>query len=509
MKGTPKTAALTPSRLLVGVLLVAAALRLWQLGPATEFLGDQGSAGVVIYEAWQSRTIPLLGPTVSLGIRPGPLYYYLLAPWLILGGFNPIAAAAFFAVLGVVTTWLVFRVGKRLFSVPVGLAIGALYAVSPAVVEQSRMMWNPTAIPFFAVLLVWLLLRLRDTQRLRYALAAGAAAGCLVQLHYTTLIFTGFLFLVQALLWLPRAKKIPIGRILSGWVMWIGGFVLALSPFLLHEFTHNAPNIRELLLMLLGEGPAVSESLASHPTVAYGFGLELIRNIVPFTGRIPLWIAQFVLLAVAVIRGRKWGKVYAVAFIAGILVMSRYKGPMFGHYFYFLLPLPFILFGYVLQELKQRVGAVWLVLLLGLLGWVAAGNFRLRNYPFDVARTSEAVTRMREAAGSRRFSFTLTKSRSFSDFHYRYYFRLAGTDPVSITDSSYPVLFLVCEQLSCPGHEELERMRELPVMCFDHHCSGFYPHVFFDDWEYTAALPIRDGVIYQYVRRNRELPGDR
>lgn len=501
MTGTQIINGIKRNRILLTILSIAAFLRLWHIGRAMEFLGDQGSAAVVIMDAWQQKILPLVGPTVSLGIRPGPLYYYLIAPWLILSGFNPVSVSVFFAAVGVLTVWLLYLVSKRLCGRDVGLIVAGLYAISPAVVTASRMMWNPTAIPFFVVLMIFTVLKQRDTQQYRYAVLTGLMAGCLVQLHYTTLIVSGCLLAVQVFLWKRIHKHIRVKHIVFGIGLWGFGFLLSLFPFLYSEWINNFPNIRELLLMLLGEGSPVSDSLRSEPAVAYGFSLELFRNVIPFMWNIPVWLLQVVFLAIAVMRGSRWGKIFACVYIVGILVMSRYSGPMFSHYFYFLLPIPFIITGFVFSEVGSRSGktVLWSAGVL-LLVWVGIGNLRPHQYPDDIARTSESTQRMITAAANKPFSFTLTRSRSFSDFHYRFYFQLFKVSPFHIADTSYPILFLVCEQLPCPTHEELERPRILNTMCSDHHCSGRYPEIFFDDWEYTSTLNGPMYTIYQYQR---------
>lgn len=488
--------------ILLSVLVLAAVLRLGQIDRATEFLGDQGSAAVVILESWKARQLPLYGPMVSLGIRPGPLYYYLIAPWLIATGFNPVAVSVFFAIAGVLAVWMMYIIGRRLFDKDIGLIIAALYAVSPAIVHSSRMMWNPTAIPVFVLLMLYFTLKLRDLQQYRYAALTGAMAGCLLQLHYTTLIISLCVFGVQIFIWKERKKTTRIRRVLSGVVLWSLGFLLSLFPFLYAEYTNNFPNIRELLLMALGEGSPVSDALRSEPAVAYGYSLEMFRNIVPLSRNVLLWGIQILLLGVAVLFGKRPGRMLAVMYIVGILVMSRYSGPMFNHYFYFIVPLPFLLVGFLFVLIKRHVGVtaalaagiVWCV-------WVGFGTIAPRQYPGDVQRIRDAVQRMIQAANGMPFSFTLTRSRSFSDFHYRFYFQLNAINPAPVLDRSYPILFLVCEQLPCPAHEELERPRELDTMCSDHHCSGQYPKIFFDDWEYANTINGATYTIYQYQRR--------
>src|SRR3989344_7764779 len=100
---------------LILVLLTAAFLRLYRIAELTEFLGDQGRTGIHIYEAWQKKELPLVGPTVLSGQHLGPAFYYLIAPSFILTNFNPLAPAVFTAFLGVGAVALLWFLSKKLF----------------------------------------------------------------------------------------------------------------------------------------------------------------------------------------------------------------------------------------------------------------------------------------------------------------------------------------------------------------------------------------------------------
>ena len=134
------------------LVFISTFLRLYRISQLTEFLGDQGRTGMVIYEAWMTKTIPLAGPTVLSGQHLGPFFYYLMAPSFILSGFNPLGPSMFTAILGVVTVVLLFYISNKLFGFWIGFFIALLYAVSPSIITQDRIIWEPNAIPFFTLL---------------------------------------------------------------------------------------------------------------------------------------------------------------------------------------------------------------------------------------------------------------------------------------------------------------------------------------------------------------------
>src|SRR3989344_8740174 len=83
-------------------LLLAAAffVRVYRLDALLGFYYDQGRDALVIWRLWHEGKFFLIGPITGLaGIFLGPLYYYLIAPFYLIGGGNPVAPAIFLAFL--------------------------------------------------------------------------------------------------------------------------------------------------------------------------------------------------------------------------------------------------------------------------------------------------------------------------------------------------------------------------------------------------------------------------
>src|SRR3989344_2040617 len=135
------------------ILVVAAFLRLYKIDQYLTFLGDEGRDVLIVKALLERGDVILIGPPTSIGnMYLGPLYYYLMALPLFVTGFNPVGPAIMVAVLGILTVWLVYFVGKQFFKTNVGLIAASLYAVSPVNIFYSRSSWNPNPMPFFALL---------------------------------------------------------------------------------------------------------------------------------------------------------------------------------------------------------------------------------------------------------------------------------------------------------------------------------------------------------------------
>src|SRR6266568_1185891 len=105
-----------PVILLLLILLLAAFLRLYKIADYMTFLGDEGRDVLVVYNILHGH-LTLLGPTSSVGgFFLGPIYYYFMAPFLLLFNYNPVGPSVMIGLLGVITVWLVYYISKEFFN---------------------------------------------------------------------------------------------------------------------------------------------------------------------------------------------------------------------------------------------------------------------------------------------------------------------------------------------------------------------------------------------------------
>lgn len=142
--------------LLILILILSLFLRFYKLQELMIFIGDQGWFYLFARDMLLTGTVPLVGiPSSHPWIHQGPLWTYMLAFSLWIGKFNPASGAYMVSLLGIVTVFLVYKVGSLLFGKGVGIISAALYASSPLVVVSSRMAYHTSPIPFFTLLFVW------------------------------------------------------------------------------------------------------------------------------------------------------------------------------------------------------------------------------------------------------------------------------------------------------------------------------------------------------------------
>jgi len=83
----------------------------------------------------------------------------MLSVALLLSRFNPVSGGYLTVIFGVMTTYLMFMLGKEMFSQRAGLIAALLYASSPLIVTFDRMPFDPSPIPFFTVLYLFSLVK--------------------------------------------------------------------------------------------------------------------------------------------------------------------------------------------------------------------------------------------------------------------------------------------------------------------------------------------------------------
>lgn len=139
---------------LILFLCVALFLRTYRIYETMPFIGDQAWFYLSARDMLLTGKIPLVGPETSHPwIHHGPLWTYVLAFLLFIFKFDPVLPVFYIIVLGVITVWLIYKLGSQVFSKEIGIAAAALYATSPLIVINSRIPYHTSPIPFFSILL--------------------------------------------------------------------------------------------------------------------------------------------------------------------------------------------------------------------------------------------------------------------------------------------------------------------------------------------------------------------
>ena len=225
------------------ILLSAFFVRVYRADQLIGFYYDQGRDALVIWRLINEGKPFLIGPVTGLsGIFLGPLYYYIIAPFYLLGGGNPVVPAVFLAFLTTLALVIVYYLGWKFHSRATGLIAVTIGAFSYYIVLAGRWLSNPTSILLTSVILLWMMWRVLDGNKKDFRDKKGFViewiiiallVGISLQFEAASAIFY-IPMIVVFLLW--QRRKIPnIKTIIFSSAVFLFTFI----PQIAFNFRHN------------------------------------------------------------------------------------------------------------------------------------------------------------------------------------------------------------------------------------------------------------------------------
>jgi len=455
-----------PVILLVLILAVAAFFRFYRIREYMTYLGDEGRDVLVVKRMLVDHKFTLLGPITSVGsMYMGPVYYYLMAPFLWAWHFDPVGPAVMVVLFSLATIYLIYRLGARFFHPRVGLIASFLYAISRLPIIHGRSSWNPNVVPFFAVLIIYSLMKIIIEKKYRWFGILGLALGILIQLHYVTMMFFP---IIIACLFLIRFKA-PIKYYCLGLITFLAGY----SPFLIFELRHQFVNTQAVLRFLVQQkGESSSTLLSVWQTITDVFVRLFWRLLVVENAELTKLFIAMLMVGIGLYwyrQRKKRNNLSAIKIIilwltVGILSFGLYRGITYDYYFGSLFAVPFILAGLFLYFIwnMDKFGKICAVIIFLSLVFFNLKNSPLRIPPNNLLRNTEEISRfVFEKTGGQPYNFALIAGKN-SDHAYRYFLEVWGNPPITIENPvSDPQrstvtnqLLVVCEEKICQplGH---------------------------------------------------------
>ncbi|KKR58750.1 MAG: hypothetical protein UU05_C0002G0008 [Candidatus Curtissbacteria bacterium GW2011_GWA1_40_47] len=445
----PKPIQLT---LLILLILVATFFRFWQIGDYVVFLGDEGRDMIVMREIFTQGHLPFLGPTASVGgFYLGPIYYWMAAPFLWAWRFDPVGPSYMIAIFGVLTVLLLYKFLKETAGFWPAILASSLYAIAPLVVRYSRSSWNPNPLPFFSLLMIYLIYLGVTRKKILYFLAAGASFGIAIQLHYLATILIAIFGLI--VITSSNFKRWPVI-----FLIYLLGSIITFSPFLIFEIRHGFPNFKTILEFVT-RGSTVGYQTKSYSWLISNGGNIFLEWITGLKGtiitRLAFWILTFSGLFGLVKHWKNYEKrlIFSIAviwFLGGLAGLRFYKGQVHDYYFGFLFPAPFLLAGLVFStfwyNLFYRLSVV-IVTILALIYFSVNGFYK--TPPNRLINQTETVADfIIQKSNEEQFNFALISEHN-SDHAYRYFLEFKGYRPVDLETMITNQLLVVCESQQC------------------------------------------------------------
>ncbi len=491
--------------ILVVITILGSFLRLYNLSETVMFLGDQGRDAIVVSRIFTDADPVFIGPVMSVGnLYIGPLYYYFMMPFLWMSYPSPMGPVYAVAIVGSILIPLMYALGSQMIGKRAAILAVFFLAFSASAIELSRFSWNPNLMPFFGF--VWFYCLYRATLGHRwYWVGVATSLAILLQLHYITFLAVG----ASGLVWLWRMvvykKQGKWKELLAPTLLGVGIVLLFQLPLFLFDTRHDWLNARQFVKLLQGEDAFTSDrsgmdrvlQIISQSRERFS---QLIMGIT-----FQLKSAQATLLAYGILGGvayfwsreqRKTVRLAVQLALLSILVslagLSLYKNQVYLHYLSFLLPIVFLLFGYLLDRLLQI--NKYLVVLVGVV-LVAFAWQNLQDLSFKgggpklsmLAATAQAI-HSHVDPGQPYSILLISQSKDLYGMNYRYFLTTNSTkkplDPEKFGTAKK--LFVVWED------KEVAEPLQLPL----------YELMVFDVATPSAVFDIPDGPTVLELRKD-------
>ena len=424
-----------------------------------EFLGDQGRDVTIIRDLFLHKNLFFIGPQTSIGnMYLGPWFYYLIAPSLLLANFNPIGPAIFIALVNIATIYLIYFVGQKWFSKPIGLTAAFLFAISPVVIKYSNFIWNPNVMPFFALLFVYFFFEGIFKKNYRYFIYASLSFVMVLNSHYLglALLPLPLLYWLINLIKFIKTKSKQLRPFLYNTFLAFMVFIASLIPQILFDIKHSGQNIKALLNFFIYRENTVNlkayKAIPQLPSIFNQTTADL------FTGR-DLSIAWLISIVFALLivfyllslfKNKKDNRYFWVIvgwYFLGLIVLALYKQHIYAHYFAFLFPAAFILLSLLINRFKL-IGVPLLIFVI---------YFSLNNNPFNfpanhqMATVQKITSSIIEKSNNQNYNFALLAKQNYEPPYTYFLTQKDETKLVSLHQEITDQLFVVCEpfQIDC------------------------------------------------------------
>ena len=210
------------------IIILGAFLRLYHIEKLGTFLTDQAIELSSARQILEGKFTLIGIKTSNSELRNGAVMYYLLAPFLLLFNFNPVAGGILQTLLSLGTVALVFILSPT---------ASILVAASPLLVIYSRQTLLAFYPLFFEVLALFLIYKITVKPSLLLSLALGILLGFTMQIHYAAA--TVFIFaLIFPLFFLKKNFW------KNFYLFFIVGFTLGFLPMIVFELRHKFFNLQ-------------------------------------------------------------------------------------------------------------------------------------------------------------------------------------------------------------------------------------------------------------------------
>lgn len=377
--------------LVIIILFAAAFLRLYRI-ENYGYAGDQARDMLEVHQWLTSGKIPLQGPSTSMGtFHLGPLYYYLIAPFIIIFNNDPIGPVYFEIFDSLLLVVLGFLLLYKFVDFATACIFTLLITLSPFAIALSRGSWNPNPQLLVTVLFIFSFMQFVKTNAFKYIFISALLLGLGVQMHYTFL--TNVLSLFLMILLFKRNSLLNYKM----WFLLVSGFLLPLTPFLIGQFLNGFSDINQAYLFVVQSGSQkrvfILKSLFDR--FSFPFSIFFPYDHLSWFFRLlaqPFYLfllGSVVLIAFLKTHLSLFTKIVLIVFFSGEVLSMLMRTPFYMHYHYSMAILALILISIYISFLYRyaKIKFLWLPVLIIFIVWEV---FLLPKY-YGVSRPAKVI----------------------------------------------------------------------------------------------------------------------
>lgn len=352
--------------LLLSLLLIAAFfVRVYRLNDLLGFYYDQGRDALVIWQFWHEGKFFLIGPITGIeGIYRGPWYYWLIAPFYLLGNGDPVWPAVFLGFTSVAAIAILYYLAVRVAGKWAGLLAVIIASFSYYLVLASRWLSNPTPMLFISMVLILTMFWVMEGKKwawvfVSFMLGMAMQFGSAAEIFYFPAILTFAIW---------QRKNLPNKKILA-----FCSFILFITfaPQIIFDLRHEGVLSIAIKKFLVDEGSFKAsfwEIIKNRAALYYQI---FFSKLFPTSGL--FWTPFATLGLVSLILNiknlfaNKWFLTIFLVFIwplIGMLFFQGNHGNVYDYYFtgYYLVFV--LIFSVLISVLVKRTGGLIVVFLL-------------------------------------------------------------------------------------------------------------------------------------------------
>jgi len=409
--------------LLVFILAVATFFRFYKFEVFQYWSGDEELMTATIrHIIWDKSPTPLV-QNANLGFGLGPFYHFLLVPFYFVLDFNLVALQSIASLLGIITTFLVYKIGYELQGRRLGLIASFLYSSSFLIALYDRRLWHLTLDSSLMALAALLLVRLMKGKVMWSFLLAIPIGFAFHHDASLVVIIIGVL-----ILWL--IKRFNLGR--NNMVLAITILGIFFLPLFVADIRFSGSFHKPIIQSITR--PLRSEGITSHNFRFFKFTdlTEILSKVLavspnnfieqefcycdtpkPFLGISGTLIVISVLVFnfyILFMKNKFYNKslvvvwVMMISLLVGIFIFNYiFRGNFYQHYFVIALPIFAILFGVFLNEVTGR-NTILLFAVLTIFFLVNLYSLKNSSVKYPLVSKISLVRKSIEAMSSDKFS---------------------------------------------------------------------------------------------------------